>query len=271
MTPYEEVMLASQECSDGETRHMLCPWCRGGRTQEQSMFVTKRGTTILYHCFRASCTGKSSGAIGRPARGLSIKKKVTPVREFTWETYPLSDGTREWLWDNYCIEEDTAKEYGLLQSAGGDVVVPMWSRSGSRSGNVVKLRKPSGRAKSMTYPGRGYSGLSWFISPDLPERCSSVVIVEDVFSAIRASQYMHAVSLNGTNMNPVQAQEIAAEGYQQILLCLDEDATAVAVRHVRKYRAILPNMRVKRLGGADFKNRTIKELDEFFKKELEHE
>lgn len=267
MTPYETIMLSAETLPNGQTISIICPWCVGGRTREVSLYITRFGAVIKYHCFRASCVGSSSGQIGGIRTAQAVKEKGSPTPHvFDWDTYPLTDGALEWLWTMYYIYEDIAFYYRLSQSVRGDVVVPMFARTGERTGNIVKLRNPNGRPKILTYPGESSSGLSWFMGAHEPTE--RLIIVEDSFSAIRASEYLDAVALLSTNMNDTKAQEIAAGKYKEVLLCLDADATAVSVRIAKRYRAYLPNVRVVSLVGPDLKNRTQQSLNEFFKELL---
>lgn len=268
MTPYAEVQLAATGLRAGDSIKIRCPWCWGGASKEISMSVTRTTTGILYHCFRASCDRFSRGSLGGGMRSswAPIKKSPT-VREFDWETYAPTDETLQHLWDRYRIDEAMARDHRLLQSSGGDIVVPLLARSGTRNGVIVRLRNPRGRIKVLSYPGHESNGIAWFLhEPGMIG--TNLILVEDVFSAIRASQYMDAVALTGTSLNIEQACDIAAAGHGRIYLALDQDAAGVAVRMATRYRGTLPNMRVVRLEGPDIKDMTDAEADEFFHEQL---
>lgn len=100
--------------------------------------------------------------------------------------------------------------------------------------------------------------MAWY-----PNRKSrKLVIVEDQLSAIRASEYMNAVALLGTNLNEEQAYEIQRQKFQESYIALDADAikqqTALVIRH-RGILRLTPLMLKK-----DLKDHTPQELEEFF-------
>jgi DNA primase len=63
-----------------------------------------------------------------------------------------------------------------------------------------------------------------------------VIIVEDQLSAIRASRYLHAVALLGTNLSDELLSALVQQGYDSVHLALDKDAYDKAVKTALRIR-----------------------------------
>jgi hypothetical protein len=118
--------------------------------------------------------------------------------------------------------------------------VPTSDFLGNRTGVVLRAldkRQP----KTKTHAEK--DSLSWFVnhSATIP----GVIIVEDQFSAIRASHYLTSVALLGTHLNDERVQEIRACKLRPVYLALDADAWSTAVRYAVKYRSELRPQLVK--------------------------
>lgn len=100
--------------------------------------------------------------------------------------------------------------------------------------------------------------MAWFTNV----RSSGIIIVEDQLSAIRASDYLTSVALLGTHLNDERVQELRAAKTRPIYLALDNDAIGTAVKHVVKYKSLLP-MQLVRL-SKDIKDMTHEEADRLF-------
>lgn len=119
------------------------------------------------------------------------------------------------------------------------------------------LRAIDGRQpKTLTHTEQG--AIAWFTNV----RSSGIIIVEDQLSAIRASDYLTSVALLGTHLNDERVQELRAAKTRPIYLALDNDAIGTAVKHVVKYKSLLP-MRLVRL-SKDIKDMTHEEADRLF-------
>ena len=131
----------------------------------------------------------------------------------------------------------------------------MRDAQGERLGCV--LRALDGRQpKTLTHTEQG--AISWHVN----HTTDGVIIVEDQFSAIRASDYLTSVALLGTNLNEERVAEIKAAGLGPVYLALDADAWQVAVRYAVKYRSEL-RPQLLRL-AKDIKDQSKEELDHLF-------
>jgi hypothetical protein len=122
-------------------------------------------------------------------------------------------------------------------------------------GWILRDIRGNARVKALTYIDEGEEGLSWYkTSPHAP-----TVLVEDIPSSVRASQYMNAVALLGTGIGLPRALEIAEYASRPIIVALDQDATSLSFKWARKYSLLWGDVMVLPL-KKDLKNMTEEEL-----------
>ena len=224
-----EIELIGEHLSEGESSYETCPSCN--RKGKFSVTRTDEGS-LLYHCFRNSCILHRGGAIGG-TRSSGIPRAVKTARaKFT---HPTRSCTREerlfllaklgWKWDHLLA--------GLPQYCDGlqRYAFPIIDPYQERRGWV--LRTWDGREpKALTYMDGDGPRLSHY-EADL-RGCKVVIVCEDIPSAVRASVYANAVSLQGTSCNTDDALEMA-ECYDHVIWCLDADAFTQGLRLQREH------------------------------------
>jgi hypothetical protein len=265
MNPYEQIRLAANVLSSGESVRGKCPWCHGGRSGEDSFIVTRHQGTALYVCHRASCDNKSKGALSISGAPSSMPiKKPAPKRErvFEWETFELTDRDWETVVRKYGIPIEMFKKLSNLRiSRYSDLVCTLYTSTGKVGGVEVRLSDPKGHRKTLIYPNDEFEGMA-FYKHALWEKegyRDEIILVEDVFSAMKASRFMDSASLMGTSFNSEQAKLLADMNYKRVWLALDADASAKAVNLHKRHRVLLPQMRVILL-EQDIKNMKYKEI-----------
>lgn len=137
------------------------------------------------------------------------------------------------------------------------IVQPVQDRLGNILGSVLRVppgdtRKP--KAKSHTEEG----AIAWHVNPTT----HGLIIVEDIFSAIRAADFMSSVALLSTHLNDDRVDQIRQANVSKVYLALDADAYAKTIKYVQQFRSRLPMVPVKIV--KDLKNHTPEELKEFF-------
>lgn len=258
MTPWESIRLAGAAMSPGACVRGVCPFCHGGRNKEESFVLERRGNDLRYHCYRASCDGRSKGVLsisGDPTRIAPVKEKEKE-HVLRAPTYNLSQTLRYELRDKYQLTGPVIDYYGLSQSKEGDIIIPIYNSRGIVQGHERKVREP-GKAKAIRYNGLDADGMGWYNTKPtyhLPDEYVSathrrrayidrcVFVVEDLYSAIKANAFIHSLALLGTGLSPEKAAALAQARYENVFLALDKDATAKAAAMCRRYRAVLPNM-----------------------------
>lgn len=262
MNARQQILLDYGILSEGE--HLvgeLCPACQGGSTREGSLSVTRREGSLLWHCHRASC-GFSGG---EHASGSARGGTATAVPEcrgvvgctIARAAEALDESTVSYLQERYHITTVDISRYGLGWDNESDrLCIPTSDFLGNRTGVVLRaLDKRQPKTKTHTEK----DALSWFVnhSATIP----GLIIVEDQFSAIRASRYLTSVALLGTHLNDQRVAEVRACKLRPVYLALDADAWSTAVRYAVRYRSELrPHLlRLER----DLKDLSPEELQEF--------
>lgn len=252
----DELLLEYSDLADGETRGgQLCPICKGGSTGECSMSVSRDGNVLLWHCHRASCgwSGRSgSKAVGGAKPTLPPTTKGVVGRIYYRDSSGLPDEVSNLLTDRYHFNSRELSVLGWDDDVSR-VVIPVFDVDGTISGSV--LRAEDGRQpKALNYTEPGAVGVFQNIGSD------SCIIVEDLYSALRASRYMNAVAILGTHLNEERIEVISQLGCSKYILALDADAFNKTIKYVTQFRSQLP-MRPLRI-GKDLKNMTSSELEE---------
>lgn len=260
MTPYEIIRLAGGSLRGGESVRGVCPFCHGGRTKEESFLITRKGGDLAYTCFRATCTGRSSGVLsisGNPTVIGPVRKK-DPQHVLRCETFPLSQETAGMLRDKFQFTVPMLEYYGLSQTRDGDIIIPIYNSRGLIQGHERKMKDRT-RGKAIRYNGSGADGMGWYnlqpkykvpdeyLPPKLRDRPyvhDCLFLVEDLYSAMKVNAFVHSAALLGTTMSPERAGALAIMKYRHIYLALDADATHRAAGLSRRYRSLLPELRV---------------------------
>lgn len=238
----------------------LCPSCRGGRTRERSFSVTKSDGKLFYKCHRDSCQYAGVVNVGGSTRGghyAAIPDTRGVVgREILRQSKALEGDTKHYLRERYGITEHHIQKWELgWDEDTNRLSVPVTDFLGNRLGVVLRALDNS-KPKTKTHAEQG--AMSWFVNHATP----GLIIVEDQFSAIRASDFLTSVALLGTHLNEERVEEIRTSSLSPVYLALDADAWATAIKHVVKHRSRLKMVPVQL--DKDLKDKTDEELKEFF-------
>lgn len=258
MNVQDQITLEFSDLPDGFTAAgELCPACSGGATKERTLSVTRREGRLYWKCHRASCAfaGSDAARSTGTSRTEPVQCRGVVGRTIARHAGPLSAVSREHLLQKYCITGQHISKFGIGWDEETDrLVLPVQDAQSNLLG--VNLRSLSNQQpKSKLHVESG--ALSWYINRTTP----GVIIVEDQFSAIRASDYLSSVALLGTHFNEDNAYYIKKHARGPVYLALDADAWNQAVRLVVLHRSILP-MRLVKL-PKDLKDMGDEELNSF--------
>lgn len=92
-------------------------------------------------------------------------------------------------------------------------------------------------------------------------KCSTLVLVEDQFSAIKLGQHVHTLSLMGTHLSEEKVEEILLGDYKKVFICLDADATRDAIVLQHRWRRVINGLQVYALRNKDIKDMNEDEID----------
>lgn len=236
-----------------------CPKCGGGSSKESTLSVSRRDGILLWYCHRDSCGFRGAAAGGRVSSRSDFPEESSRGivgRTFLRTADSIPAEVTEELAERYSITASHISKWSLgWDSESSRLVLPVLSSTGEARGSA--LRSFSGALpKVKTHTEQG--AMAWFTNV----RTGGVIIVEDQLSAIRASDYITSVALLGTHLNEERVQEIKASKLSPVYLALDNDAISTAVKHVVKYRSVLP-MKLLRL-ERDIKDLSYEEADRLF-------
>ena len=259
-----EILDLGLSLYDGENRAgQVCPSCKGGSSGEGSFSISRDSNHVIFKCHRASCS--FAGRIrtnGSAAR--EYKEHNRSYREFVTDPDPVSAETTSFLREKYLLSDEELRRsgFGWINKYGsaGRLWIPMRRRDGSVRGYTARDLTGTEPKKALNFKWRVEdSSLSWYNN----RLSKKVILVEDAFSALRASTYLNAVNLSGTHVSEDDLDELLRSGFTEAYLALDKDAIGKAVKlslvHRGRYR-----LRVVPL-EKDLKNMTREALEEFMK------
>lgn len=258
MNVRDRLLLEYSNLPDGTTTAgELCPVCKGGRTGERTLSVTRVGNSLLWRCHRASCSFK--GASGNKAPELGYTK-VPETRGITGREYQRTAGqlpasVRAYLASELHITDRHITKWNLgWDEQSSRLIQPVLDQYGNNLG--CALRALDGRQpKSLTHTEQG--AIAWHVNPTT----AGLIIVEDIFSAIRASDYLSSVALLSTHLNDERIEAIRQSGLSPVYLALDADVYPQVIRYCQRFRNQIRMIPVKL--SKDLKNHTPQELEEF--------
>ena len=123
------------------------------------------------------------------------------------------------------------------------------------------LRNFAGGMKALNYQEKvNEPWLSWYPSQVIEKASDVTLIVEDQLSALKGSRVADTVALMGTALSLEKLMEIVKHNNNKVLLLLDADATAKAVKFLRRFSWV-SSLTVKPL-TKDLKYYTTEEMEE---------
>lgn len=234
------MLLEAEQLEDGETIRTICPYCTGGSKKEKSLAVTKQQNTVLWICYRATC-GKAGSKGGRPAYLTTEKKnKKVSCNPYTGSLDYLNEEWKKFLDLELGLTKKHLERMRPMWAVEKQrVAFPIFDPVGKRRGWVLRDYLGASSIKALTRMDIPDITTSWY----RPHHSRAVLVVEDIPSAVRASEYMDAVALNGSGVSADGALEIASY-YPSVVWALDADATSAALKLHRKYSILFEESQV---------------------------
>lgn len=230
MSNHSIIKQAATDIGVGQTVSISCPYCQ--KTNETSMSVTREQFGILYHCFRAKCSGSSGFIPSVSFEETQPKKEFTPAK-YTDELQSLDEERAHFLKNKFGITETEMQLAGIRYNPHrGTYVYPIRDARGYDVGILDRDYSGERTPKALVYWLKDVPHLHFCPWGDL--RTDSVLIVEDVVSAIKASRYIDTVALLGTGLNTQQIAHLASL-YRSAIITLDNDAFDKAMKYKKKY------------------------------------
>jgi hypothetical protein len=264
MNIMQEVALEAAYMSEGESRRVVCPQCRGGDGAERSFSISRTGGLIKFNCHRASCPAK--GVMGGRASYTAEARVERTPDNYTGSLQPLwptdirafRDVYETNVKDNDLIHVNDTDEY-VLPIYGPDEYIRGYNVRQPWKGTPRKGRRNQPKSNvymhSMKPVQSFYEGMAG---------TGTVVIVEDQLSAMKAAQHSRigwGVAIMGSHLDVARVAEIQKLRPSQVLIALDCDATQKAFELAREYGLAFPKTRVVIL-DRDIKDTPAKDINE---------
>lgn len=255
----DQLLLQYSYLGDGQSEAgQLCPVCRGGSTGETTLSISRVGERLLWKCHRASCGwsgfsgSKQTSSYGGRTRPPILRGVVG--RTHYREAEKLPDEIAELLQTKYYLNHKQLSTLGWNDHYSR-VVIPVMSWSAEMIGSV--LRSETGaQPKALSYTEDNAVGFFRNRHTD------KLIIVEDMYSAMRAQLHMNSACILGTHLNTERIEFIRASQPGVVYLALDADAYDKTISYVKKFRNDLRMIPVKL--PKDLKNMSPSELEDFF-------
>jgi hypothetical protein len=243
--PRDDIRMEGSLLGIDESRRILCPFCKGGQSNERSMNITRTSDGVLYNCHRVSCPSRP-GFVGTGAHGPIAPVERTP-ENYEGELHALTPEDEQAFWSRFNIHACET----VMYNEHDEYVLPIYGPDGYVRG--YNIRQPWDGMPRKGRPNRPKSRVYMHSLKPVQSTyegvnsASHVLLVEDQLSAIKASQcanVTHAVALLGAHLDIPRVQEIAQLRPQEVLLALDADATETAFKLARLYGLAFPRLRV---------------------------
>lgn len=255
----DQLLLQYSYLGDGESEAgQLCPACRGGSSGETTLSVSRVGERLLWKCHRASCGW--SGASGSKQVGYDGGRTRTPVlrgvvgRTHYRDSERLPEAVSELLSTKYYFTSRQLSQLGW-DPQRERVVIPVHDYRGELIGSVLRSEQGA-EPKALSFTEDNAVG---FFRNHYTDR---LIIVEDLYSAMRVQPYMNSAAILGTHLNAERIAFIKSSAPTSVYLALDNDAYNKVIGYVTKFRNDLRMVPVKLT--TDIKNLDPDQLEEFF-------
>lgn len=247
----EDIKLSAASLAINETtRDIECPFCPIGDKESHSFAVTRTEHGLLYQCYRAKCDGK--GFISSNTSELyEYKKKEFEPKYFTRPLTRIHARMRRWLMQEYNLtSQDIANNHFRWDKTVGYLHMPITDWLGREIGACIK-KLPStfiSDDTNMDYYRTQQKAIHYWFN-DCPKlyfpvfsnyyrsdgQFDNLVLVEDIISAVRVSQFTPCIALLGHHLNEAMVTELRKHT-RKIILALDADTWEMGEAKPLKYK-----------------------------------
>lgn len=249
---YLIIREAGNVLTNGQSIRIDCPFCNHN---DKSLSITRKIAHILYHCFHASC-GRS-GVLGGKISLNKADTKFTP-KIFKGNTEPMPVNIVTEYLSKYNISNVDIKLQGILwDSTDQRLVFPLYTEVGHKWGTLTKAITNGVKPKTILYKYEDIIALHFPIQKLTDE--TTIVLVEDVISAIVVSKVAPCAAILGTHLREKVVLALRRMGFARIILMLDPDATAKAIGQAKTFAGLM-NFSVIPLSKGDPKDHSTDEI-----------
>ena len=250
--------IASSLQAGQASGHEMCPLCKGGNARERSFVVRPiGGSAVHYKCYRVTC-GMGSGILNGNHVFIADKpvKQFTP-KEYKEDTRVLDNEELRFFSMKYELTKEELDANGVRRvPMRNSYMFPIYNHLGYQIGCVDRA-----------YWGRTPKSISYWFKDDRKlhfpignKKGSTLLLVEDQVSAIKANRFMPTCALLGTSLS-LDVAEYLSRLYPNVVIALDKDASSKAINYKIKFGLLFRNFNVVLL-SKDIKDTLHVELEE---------
>lgn len=253
-----------------------CPFCGGSTRNPRSLSISRVDTGLLYNCYRASCPAKGFISSNPSELVKHVSKKKSKTRPYSKATTLLPPYVYAWLAQSFGLSKQGIEREGWRWNDDEQrIVMPVRNQYHHTIGHNSRYWA------ELDVKGVGIKGgkaITYWDDPDVvklqfPMNTTiggNLVLVEDMPSAVRLAGDINCVALLGTHITPEAAALLSSMRYARVILALDADATAKALKIKQAYSFYFLRMDIVPLRGPDVKDMTIDQYNSFLQ-ELNNE
>lgn len=208
-------------------RDFECPFCGSS----EGTMLSRDAEKVIFTCFRAKCP--KNGSIMLPIVGTmipTVPKKTFKPRVFTGQTQDLNADQIDYFKNKYQI--DPLRGRIGWSEAEQRYSIPLHTYTGDRWGWGLRSFQEGIDRKFILYKEQDVETLYFCPSVDY-RKSDTIVLVEDVFSAMKVSRYMPAAALLGTSLS-TESRKLLRQEFNKVVIWLDYD-TWLPPKHPSPY------------------------------------
>ncbi len=248
--------------NDGEKMRDFCPFCKA--THEKTFVVRRNVFSIEYKCWRNKCGAHGKVITTSTSEGLPpTKLKVVKNSEILVE---IPEELIQYLRETYGFTKEEIDKNNLTYIPDSKrLCLPLYDLYGRKFGTVhravpgSKYKIPKtlnfipdkDKRQDLHFPRKSYG------------KIEELILVEDIFSAIKCSRIQPTAALLGTHIS-LERMEKLCKLTKKIVLVLDPDAIKESLAYSKKFSGLFDSIRVVQL-SKDPKDSSMEELLYFIK------
>jgi len=240
--------------SEGDRVRSDCPMCKGRNT----FTASKIDGNVIYNCYKLGCDARGVESIGfnkiEIGKRLSrLNKDFVDTDSFELPEYVTHDINNS-LMQIFIRRWNLQNVYLLYDVKDNRAVFPIRNSKGKLIDAVGRSLNRS-RIKWLRY-----SGKADYYASEKNTQVGSVVVVEDIISAINVSTIFNCtgIAILGTSLNHVHKQVLSK--YNTVLIALDPDATKKTLQYTIDLRNYVDTVKAVSLTD-DIKYQNIKDIE----------
>mgnify|MGYP001594537898 CR=1 FL=1 len=227
---YHRIKEEGKSLLVGEHKYIICPFCQA--EHEKKCCITRKELGYLFHCFRASC-GKS-GVVGEYYKS-PVKDHFPSDRYKRYEGFLLK--IPKHLWEErigkYGINYAQTKFQGVKYAPDENrIYLPVFNYLGYQIGETLKAVEADQQPKNLSYR---WTDVPLIHFPIGQRTSRTLVLVEDILSAMKVAQTHTCAALMGTHLSAAGFEMLKRNTIETIVMMLDGDALMASYKIANKY------------------------------------